>query len=245
MDANINMKTQFIRTYVSVDCVVFGFDGQSLNVLLVKRTAEKEEGLDLKLPGSLIYQEEDANIAAHRVLKELTGINKMTLRQFKSFTSPQRTANPDDIKWLEFAYNNKIDRLITISYLSLCKIDRKLNVVSKYKTVKWCPVDKLPKMPFDHNQIVEESLKEICRWLEYEPAVVFELLPSKFTATQLRHLYEAVYRKNYDVRNFHKKIAGMDYIVPTEEWESGVSHRAARFYKFDKVLYKKRMSSIE
>jgi len=239
------VETQFIYTHVSVDCVVFGFDGESLNVLLVRRNTEKEEGLDLKLPGSLIYQDEDADIAAYRVLKELTGINKMTLKQFKSFTSPQRTSNPDDVKWLEFAYNNKIDRLITISYLSLCKIDRKLNVVSKYKAVEWCPVDKLPQMPFDHNQIVEESLKEVRRWLEYEPSVVFELLPSKFTAAQLRHLYEAVYRKKYDVRNFHKKIAGMEYIVPTEKWQLGVSHRAARYYKFDKVLYKKRMAAIE
>lgn len=239
------MEIQFIQTYVSVDCVVFGFDSESLNVLLVRRNTEKEEGQDLKLPGSLIFQDEDADIAAHRVLKELTGINKMALKQFKNFTSPQRTSNPDDVNWLEFAYNNKIDRLITISYLSLCKIDRKLNVVSKYKTVEWCPVNKLPKMPFDHNQIVEESLEEVCRWLEYDPSVVFELLPSKFTAAQLRRLYEAVYRKKYDIRNFHKKIIGMEYIVPTGEWESGVSHRAARFYKFDKVLYKKRMATIE
>ncbi len=245
MDANVNMKTQFIQTYISVDCVVFGFDGQSLNVLLVRRYPEKVDGLDLKLPGSLIYQDEDADTAAHRVLKDLTGINKMTLKQFNSFTSPQRTSNPEDIEWLKFEYNNKIDRIVTVSYLSLCKIDRKLNVVSKYKTVQWCPVDELPKMPFDHNLIVEDSLKEIRRWLEYEPSVVFELLPSKFTAAQLRRLYEAVYRKSYDVRNFHKKIAGMDYIVLTNEWESGVSHRAARFYKFDKILYKKRMAAIE
>ena len=239
------MKTQFIHTHVSVDCVVFGFDGVSLNVLLVRRNTESENTQDLKLPGSLIFQEEDADIAVLRVLKELTGINKMALKQFKSFTSPQRTANPEDVKWLELTYNNKIDRLITISYLALCKIDRKLNVVSKYRTVEWCPVNKLPKMPFDHNIIVEESLREVRRWLEYDPSVVFELLPSKFTITDLRRLYEAVYRKNYDVRNFHKKIAGMEYIVPTEEWQSGVSHRAARFYKFDKVLYKKRMAAIE
>ena len=239
------MRTQFIQTYVSVDCVVFGFDGKSLNVLLVRRNTEKEEAQDLKLPGSLVYNEEDADIAAHRVLKELTGIKKMTLKQFKSFTSPQRISNPDDIRWLEYAYNNKIDRLITISYLSLCKIDRKLNVVSKYKTVEWCPVNKLPKMPFDHNMIVEESLGEVRHWLEYDPSIAFELLPSKFTVAELRHLYEAVYRKSYDVRNFHKKIVGMEYIVPIEEWQSGVSHRAARFYKFDKILYRKRMSAIE
>lgn len=244
METELN-QTHFIRTYVSVDCVILGFDNAQLNVLLVQRNSESLEKKDLKLPGSLIYQEEDADKAAHRVLHELTGIKKMTLKQFKSFTSPTRTSNPEDVKWLEIAYNNKIDRLITISYLSLCKINRKLNIVSKYKTVEWCPVNELPKMPFDHNQIVEESLKEIRRWVEYDPSIIFELLPSKFTAAELRRLYEAIYRKNYDVRNFHKKIAGMDYIVPLDERQEGVSHRAARFYKFDRILYKKRMAAIE
>ena len=238
------MKTQadandFMQTFVSVDCVVFGFDKNRLNVLLVQRNESLPGERDLKLPGSLIYQEEDADDAAHRVLNELTGIQKMALKQFKSFTSPTRTSDPNDIAWLEVVYNNKVNRLITIAYLSLCKIDRKLNIVSKYKTVDWCPIDNLPQMPFDHNQILEESINEIRSWVEYDPAVIFELLPAKFTATELRFLYEAIYRKKYDIRNFHKKIAGMKYVVPLEERQTGVSHRAARYYKFDKVLYKK------
>ena len=235
---------QFIRTYVSVDCIVFGFDGRRLNVLLVQRNADIRNNRDLKLPGSLIYQEEDADIAAHRVLYELTGIRKMTLKQFRSFTSPQRIANPNDVVWLEFAYNNKIDRLITIAYLSLSRINRKFNIVSKYKTVEWCPVDNLPDMPFDHNQIVEESLEEIRRWVEYDPAVLFELLPAKFTASELRSLYEAIHRRTYDVRNFHKKMSAMEYLVPLDETQKGVPHRAARYYKFDRNIYRKRQSTI-
>jgi hypothetical protein len=235
---------QFMRTYVSVDCVVFGFDKKQLNVLLVQRNTPTPNGKDLKLPGSLIYQEEDADKAAHRVLNELTGIKKMKLRQFKSFTSPQRTANLDDVAWLEIAYHNKIDRLITIAYLSLCKINRRLNVVSKYKIVDWNPVNNLPRMPFDHNQIVEESLKEIRSWVENEPAILFELLPTKFTAAELRNLYSAIYHREFDVRNFHKKIAGMEYIVPLDQKQQGVSHRAARLYKFDRILYNKRKVSI-
>lgn len=231
--------TQFMQTYVSVDCVVLGFDKNQLNVLLVQRNNTTEGGRDLKLPGSLIFQEEDADEAAHRVLNELTGIKKMTLKQFKSFTSPGRTSNPDDVAWLEIAYNNKINRLITVAYLSLCKISRKLNVVSKYKTVDWCPVDMLPAMPFDHNQIVEEALNEIRSWAESDPAILFELLPVKFTAAELRHLYEAVYRRKYDVRNFHKKMVTMEYLIPLEEKQQGVSHRAARYYKFDRIIYKK------
>ncbi|MCL1943536.1 MAG: NUDIX hydrolase [Candidatus Azobacteroides sp.] len=234
----------FMQTFVSVDCVVLGFDKNRLNVLLVQRNTLTPDGKDLKLPGSLIYQREDTDEAAHRVLNELTGIKKMTLKQFKSFTSPQRTANPDDVAWLEIAYHNKIDRLITIAYLSLCKINRKLNIASKYKTVDWRPVDDLPQMPFDHNQIVNTALKEIRNWVENEPAILFELLPTKFTAAELRRLYEAVYDKRYDVRNFHKKMAGMDYIVPLDEKQEGVSHRAARFYKFDRILYNKRKTKI-
>lgn len=232
-------KNQFMQTFISVDCVVLGFDKNGLNILLVERNTATSNGKDLKLPGSLIYYEEDADKAAHRVLKELTGIDKMRLKQFKSFTSPERTSNPDDIKWLEVAYNNKISRLITIAYLSLSKINKKLNVVSKYKTVAWHPLDTMPQMPFDHNQIVEEALNEIRAWVEYDPAIIFELLPTKFTASELRHLYEAIYRKKYDVRNFHKKIAGMEFLISLDEKQKGVSHRAARYYKFDRVLYKK------
>ena len=234
-----------MQTYVSVDCVVFGFDSNQLNVLLVERNVRLPHSIDLKLPGSLIYQHENADEAAHRVLNELTGIKKMTLKQFKSFTSPKRTKNPDDVQWLEYAYNNKIGRLITVSYLSLCKINRRLNSVAKYQSANWCPVNELPAMPFDHNQIVEESLEEIRRWVESDPAIVFELLPSKFTESELRKLYQAVYRKELDPRNFHKKISGIEYIVPLNEYQAKVAHRAARLYKFDKLLYNKRMTTLE
>ena len=234
----------FMKTHVSVDCVVFGFDKDQLYVLLVQRNTLSDSGKSLKLPGSLIYQPEDADKAASRVLNELTGIRKMKLKQFKTFTSPARAADSDDVEWLEFEYHNKIDRLITIAYLSLCKITRKLNVVSKYSTVEWRPVNRLPKMPFDHNQIVEESLKEIRNWVEYEPDTLFELLPTKFTVTEFRLLYEAIYNRNYDARNFHKKMAQMKFILPLDEYQQNVKHRAARYYKFDKVAYNKRRIGI-
>ncbi len=233
------IHNHFMLTSVSVDCVVLGFEKNRLHVLLVERNTPTPNSKDLKLPGSLLFQEEDADEAAHRVLNELTGIKKMALKQFKAFTSPQRTANPDDVAWLEVAYQKKINRLITIAYLSLCKINRKLNNVSKYKTVRWCPLDELPQMPFDHNQIVDEALNEIRTWVEFDPSIIFELLPTKFTAAELRQLFEAIYDKKYDVRNFHKKIIAMPYLIPLEEKQERVSHRAARYYKFDKITYKK------
>ncbi|MDR2683266.1 MAG: NUDIX domain-containing protein [Dysgonamonadaceae bacterium] len=238
------MKSNFIHTYVSVDCVVFGFDNNQLHILLVQRNAGNDKFNDLKLPGSLIFDEEDVDDAAHRVLYELTGIKKMALKQFRCFASPDRASNPEDMKWLDQAYQPNINRLITVAYLSLCKIDRKLTNISKYKSSKWTPISQVPKMPFDHNAIVEESLNEIRNWVENEPAILFELLPVKFTATELRFLYEAIYNRKYDVRNFHKKIAQMKYILPLDEKQENVKHRAARYYKFDKIIYNKRKIGI-
>lgn len=238
------MKINFIHTYVSVDCVVFGFENDKLNILLVQRNTDKKSKKDLKLPGSLIYDQEDVDDAANRVLFELTGIKRMSLKQFRCFASPGRSNNPDDRKWLYTAYQPNINRLITVAYLSLCKVDRKLNNVSKYKQTEWCPIDKIPQMPFDHNQIVKESLVEICRWIEYNPVIVFELLPQKFTISQLHKLYEAIYNKKIDIRNFHKKVAAMSYVIPLEEKQKDVSHRAARYYKFDKKAYNKLKTSI-
>jgi hypothetical protein len=239
-----NQDIAFMKTHVSVDCVIIGFDKNQLYVLLVQRNTLSDSGTGLKLPGSLIYQPEDADKAAGRVLNELTGIRKMKLKQFKAFTSPVRTADNDDMNWLEHEYHNKIDRLITIAYLSLCKITRKLNVISKYSTVEWRPVNNLPKMPFDHNQIVVESLKEIRNWVEYEPDILFELLPAKFTATEFRLLYEAIFNRNYDARNFHKKMAQMKFIFPLNEYQQNVKHRAARYYKFDRIAYNKQRIGI-
>lgn len=100
-------------------------------------------------------------------------------------------------------------------------------------------------MPFDHNQIVEASLAEIRKWIEAEPVTIFELLPQKFTISQIHRLYEAVYNKKIDIRNFHKKIGTMQYITALEERQQGVSHRAARYYKFDKVMYNRRKTNIQ
>jgi len=238
------MDSLYMQTYVSVDCVVFGFGKNQLYVLLVRRNSPNADTKGLKLPGSLIYQPEDADEAAIRVLNELTGIRKMTLKQFKAFTSPERIADKEDAQWLEYAYHDSINRLITIAYLSLCKITRKLNVASKYNAVEWIPVKQLPRMPFDHNQIVEESLKEIRNWVENDPVILFELLPVKFTAPELRLLYEAIYNRKFDVRNFHKKINQMPFVLPLDEYQENVKHRAARYYKFDKSAYNKQRIGI-
>lgn len=234
------MSPDFIHTYVSVDCVVFGFDYENrLNILLVQRQDENMPSeSQKKLPGSLIFSNEDVDDAANRVLFELTGIKKMVLKQFRCFADPMRASNKSDIKWMGKEYKHNIDRIITVAYLALCKIDHKINS-SKYNTVEWYPVDKVPELPFDHNKIIEESLIEIRKWIETDFSIIFELLPKKFTIRQLYQLFCALSKKQTDIKNFHKKISSFSYIIPLEEIEKNVSHRAARYYKFDAKIYKK------
>ena len=222
--------------HLSVDCVLIGFDGEELKVLLVQRNQSDHPGEynDMKRPGWLIYEKEELDDAASAVLKELTGIRHHYLRQFKTFGSISRTSNPKDVRWLENAVKLKIGRLVTVAYMSMMRITRKLNVLSSEYSACWQSIKALPQLAFDHNQIIQEALKEIQRSAQIDPTILFELLPAKFTALQLRRLYEEVYGKIFDVRNFHKKITTMPYVVPLNEYETGVAHRAARYYKFDK-----------
>ena len=220
---NVEQNTPLANNHISVDCVVIGFDGEQLKVLLVKRAGEEEGEVfhDMKLPGSLIYMDEDLDEAAQRVLNELTGLKNVNLMQFKAFGSKNRTKDPRDVHWLERAMQSKVERIVTIAYLSLVKIDRTLN------------------RGLDHNLIIKEAITYIRQYIEFNPSSLFDLLPRKFTASQLRTLYELLYGKQIDVRNFHKKIALMEYVVPLEEKQQGVAHRAARYYRFDKKIYNK------
>jgi len=230
------------NNHISVDCVVFGFDGEQLKVLLVKRMGEESGEVfhDMKLPGSLIYQDEDLDGAAKRVLNELTGLKSVRLTQFKAFGSKDRTKNPKDVHWLERAIQSKVDRIVTIAYLSLVKIDRALSKNLDDYQACWVALPEVKDLAFDHNLIIREALIFIRQYVEFNPSMLFDLLPRKFTAQQLRRLYELIYNKTIDVRNFHKKIAIMDYVVPLEEKQQGVAHRAARYYRFDKKIYNKK-----
>ncbi len=229
------------NNHISVDCVVIGFDGEQLRVLLIKRVGEEEGEVfhDMKLPGSLIYMDEDLDEAAKRVLNELTGLKNVRLMQFKAFGSKDRTKNPKDVHWLERAMQSKVERIVTIAYLSLVKIDRALNRGLEDYQAEWVAMPDIKDLAFDHNLIIKEAIAYVRQYVEFNPSALFDLLPRKFTVSQLRTLYELVYDKQYDVRNFHKKIALMEYVVPMEEKQQGVAHRAARYYRFDKKIYNK------
>jgi len=224
--------------HISVDCVVFGFDGEKLKVMLIERSIDEQNELynDKKLPGSIILNDEDLDEAASRVLNELTGLKNIYLSQFRSFGSPNRMNDPRDVLWLERTTQLKIGRIVTVAYVALIKIDRKIVFNADDYSANWYDVNEIRSMSlaFDHIQIIENGLEHIRHQLDVEPHLLFELLPKKFTISQLRILHDVVHQTRSDVRNFQKKIAQMPYLVMLDEVEEGVPHRAARLYKYKK-----------
>ena len=241
-DAHESGQTGF-NPYISVDCVLLGIDDDKLCVLLFKMRDETGKGIGYKLPGSLIYLNEDLDDAAYRVLGDSTGLRRVKLKQFHCFGDTSRTSNPADVAWLETIYKVHLSRLISVGYMALCK-KGKTSQEEALGEILWCPVCLLPNLPFDHEEIINAAVTEMREWVEKEPAIVFDYLPAKFTALQLRTAYEAIYNQRLDVRNFNKKMLSLDYIQLTDEMEVGVAHRAARFYRFDKVKYNQQRSKF-
>ncbi|MEA5071920.1 MAG: NUDIX domain-containing protein [Petrimonas sp.] len=227
--------------HVSVDCVVFGFDGGKLKILLIERTIEEQNFSDKKLPGSIIFEEEDLDEAASRILNELTGLKNIYLSQFRCFGNPNRTKDVRDRNWLERLTRMKIGRIVTVGYVALIKISRKIIFESENTAANWYDIDSLKsfQLAFDHNEIADTALEYIRHKVKSEPLMLFELLPQKFTMTQLRNLYDSIMGTTSDVRNFKKKIMQMEGLEQLDEVQKDVPYRAPRLYRFDKKLYKK------
>lgn len=228
---------------VSVDSVVFGFDSVHLNILLVGRSIVHEgvQYHDWKFPGDLIRRDEDLDTASERILKELTGLEKIYRKQLKAFGALDRlTRRPRDMSWL-IAIDHTEKRVITIPYYSLINLSKNSNNgLMLNGNARWFPVDEVKYLPvaFDHLEILEFALKTLRNELQTKP-LAFELLPQKFTLTQLQKIYEVIFEKNLDKRNFRKKIANLSYIVQLNEKENDVSHRPAKLYMFSRDIYQR------
>lgn len=248
MSLKSQSKVGLSVNHMSVDCVVLGLSDSTLYVLLIKRAIEEngEKNYDYKLPGGLIYTDEDLDEAAGRVLQELTGVRNQRMIQFKAFGSRDRISERDAL-WLKDTLHTDIKSLVTIGYVAMGRIGRKLNLHNAGNEVCWVPVNEALKMnlAFDHNVIIAEALKAVRHNADADPAILYTLLPNKFTALQLRMLYEFIYNKEIDVRNFKKKMMQLAYVEPLDEYEQGVAHRAARFYRFNRVKYKKSRRGTE
>ncbi|MBQ0057659.1 MAG: DNA mismatch repair protein MutT [Bacteroidales bacterium] len=227
--------------HVSIDCVILGFDGESLQVLLTRHADENPDARysRAKLPGRLLYTMENPDDAANDIINQLTGTRNHYVKQFRAFGSPTRTNDPKDVLWLENAINQKIGRIVTIAYLSVVKINNRTHRKFAGYEAAWYKVNEMPDLAFDHGDIIREVLKELEQLSSLQPQVIFEMLPAKFTALQMRHLYEQICGHEIDVRNFSKLVLSKPYIVPLDEWEQNVSHRAARYYKFQASKMKK------
>jgi 8-oxo-dGTP diphosphatase len=218
---------------VSVDCVVFGFDGADLKVLLVERY--RRDNLDfqddtLVLPGDLINNNEDLNEAASRVLYDLTGLTKIFLQQIGAFGSPKRLSKPKDIAWLDAVRMNPEARVITIGYYALINIKNyKVRPSSFAKHVVWRGYNEVGELGFDHNDILEKAIHNLRDQLYREP-IGFELLPSHFSLHQLYSLYNEIMGGEIDRRNFRRRILKTGFLKETEEYQEGVPHKPARLY---------------
>ena len=211
----------FFKSAFTVDNVIFGFDNGDLKILLIKR-GEEPFADHWALPGYFVYEDEDLEAAAQRVLEELTGLKNVYLEQVKAFGSVDR---------------HPVGRVITIAYYSLVKIeDFKVQASSIAQKAKWHSVSKVGPLPFDHSEILEACFQRLKRRVRSRP-VGFELLPPKFTLTELQHLYESILETKLDKRNFRKKILAMNLLVDLQESQEGVAHRPARLYQFDKEKY--------
>ncbi len=232
-----------INMNISVDCVLIGYDGASLKVLLVNQTGKSSDGVynDRKLPGSLIYNDESVDDAAKRVLKELTGLENIELHQFKTYGDLDRTSNPKDVLWLErfMRLPHQVTRIVTVAYFALLKLDSKSIRLSMRHNATWEEVKCVGTLAFDHNKIIRDALRSLRNNIEASPDIYFELLPKKFTMMQFRVLSEVIYDVKYDVRNFSRRALALPYIKRTDERESDVSHRAAYYYRFDRGEYRR------
>lgn len=217
---------------VSVDCVVFGFDDEKLKVLLIEQRQEGQVAPQLALPGDLVFERENLDEAASRVLLQLTNLSGIYLKQFQTFGDPGRVKDVKDREWLRTFREDPEARVITVAYYSLVKMeDYQPEAASFAGKVIWTDVDRVPQLGFDHNEILAEGLKRLREEFVYKD-IAFELLPTKFTISMLQRLHEIVLGITLDKRNFRKKLKKMDGLMALEEKEEGVDHKPAQLFKY-------------
>ncbi len=222
---------------VSVDCVVFGFDGSDLKVLLVQR--HLRDNLDINddtlvLPGDLINDDEDLDDAASRVLKGLTGIRNIFLEQVGAFGSPERLMKERDQAWLKAVRLEPSARVITVGYFALVNIKNyKIKPAGFAKHILWQDYDTVEELGFDHNEILEAAIAKLRNKLYREP-VGFQLLGKEFSLHQLYTLYNEIMGGGIDRRNFRRKMLKTGFLQETENYQEGVPHKPARLYTFVK-----------
>lgn len=205
---------------IAVDCIIFGFDKNNLRLLLVKRKVEPESGA-WSLMGGFLNEDESLDQAAARVLNELTGLTNVYLEQLYTYGEVERDSGA---------------RVLSVAYYALIRTnDYNKNLLDKFGA-KWFLISEIPELIFDHNEMVKKALRRIQRRSKTMP-VGFELLPNNFTIPQLQKLYESIYQREIDKRNFRRKILASDLLLKLNKKEKNTSKRGAYLYKFDRNKY--------
>jgi 8-oxo-dGTP diphosphatase len=214
---------EYPRGALTVDCVVFGLDDVELKVMLIQRGQEPYLGM-WALPGGFVHVAETLEEAARRELEEETGLHHVFLEQLYTFGEVHRDPR---------------ERVVSVAYYALVKLsDHRVQAATDAREAAWFGVHDVPSLAFDHAGILQMGLERLRGKLRYQP-IGFELLPKKFTLSQLQHLYELVLERELDKRNFRKRVLATDLLIETDEVQQDVAHRAARLYSFDERKYRR------
>lgn len=204
---------------VTTDCVIFGFDGKGIQVLLIERGIEPYKG-KWAFPGGFLNNDETAEEGALRELEEETGLSNAYIEQFNTYTDPNRDPR---------------DRVITIAHYALVRI-QDVKGGDDAANAKWFPIDEIPSLAFDHDKILRDAMKKLRERIHFEP-IGFELLPEKFTMKDLQILYEAILDIKFDRRNFSKKMMHYELLNQLDETIWPTAKREAQLYSFNKENY--------
>lgn len=218
----MTFQYEFPRAALTVDCVVFGLDETDLKVMLIQRDLPPYRG-KWALPGGFVHVDESLEDAARRELQEETGLDKVFLEQLYTFGDLGRDPR---------------ERVVTVAWYALVRLsDHRVKAATDARDAAWFGLHDLPRLAFDHDRILKVAHQRIQGKVRYEP-IGFELLPKKFTLTQLQTLYEIILDRDLDKRNFRKKILRMGVLQELDEVETDVAHRAARLYRFNQKKYR-------
>ncbi len=207
--------SSYPRFLVSVDCVIFGFQDGKLKVLIHNRPYEPGLG-EQSLIGGFVQRDENLENSTLRILKEFTGLDNVYIRQLAAFGEVERDPG---------------ERVISIVYYVLINLEEYDEQLTKQHDARWVDVDELPKLCFDHNEMVNKARKELGEDIKNTP-VASKLLPRYFTLTQLQSLHESIQGQTIDKRNFRRSISDKDYLHATDMIDKVMSRRGATLYEF-------------
>src|ERR1700754_1015816 len=208
------------RLLLAVDCIIFGFDGEVLKLLLIKRGFQPEKG-NWSLMGGFVQDNESLDQAANRILKRLTGLEGVCLEQLFTFGEPTR---------------EPIERTVSVAYFALIDIQRYQTQLSSDYQAEWFQLKRTPKLVFDHQEMLEQARKRI-RYKAAMHPILFELLPTKFTIPQLQNLYECVFNTTIDKRNFSKRVLATGLLIKLADKDKAGSKRGAYYYQLNMQNY--------